>query len=90
MAEGFTVKLARSKTSVFVRHGGSILFALMDHGIEVPYSCGHGICGSCEQGVLSGTPDHRDFVLSDEEKACGDSIMICCSGSLSAELELDL
>ena len=52
--EGFTVKLARSNKSVFVPEGGSILFRLMEEGIQVPFSCGHGICGTCETEVLSG------------------------------------
>ena len=90
MAEGFTVRLARSNTSVFVPDGGSILFRLMEEGVHPPFSCGHGICGTCETDVLSGTPDHRDFVLSDDERESGKVIMICCSGSHSPELELDL
>lgn len=88
--EGFTVKLARSNKSFFVPEGGSILFRLMEEGIQVPFSCGHGICGTCETEVLSGTPDHRDFVLDDSEHEESKSMMICCSGSLTPELELDL
>ena len=65
---GFTVKLARSNKSVFVKEGGSILFSLMEAGVMAPFSCGHGICGTCETTVLSGEPDHRDFVLTDSER----------------------
>ena len=54
---GFTVKLARSNKSVFVKEGGSILFSLMEAGVMAPFSCGHGICGTCETTVLSGEPD---------------------------------
>ena len=89
MTDGFTVKLARSEMSVFVSAGGSILFSLMQAGVQVPFACGVGICGACEQTVLEGTPEHRDFVLSEEERAAG-SVMICCAGSLTSELELDL
>lgn len=87
--DGFTVKLARSDKQVFVRKGGSILFELLEEGVQVPYSCGVGICGACWQRVVSGVPDHRDFCLSDEERAKG-AVMICCAGSLTPELELDL
>lgn len=89
MRDGFTVKLARSAQSVFVPTGGSILYALMQAGVPVPYACGVGICGACEQRVLSGTPEHRDFVLSDEERERG-RVMICCAGAETAEIELDL
>jgi vanillate O-demethylase ferredoxin subunit len=40
--------------------------------------------------VLSGTPDHRDMILSDDEKAASDTMMVCCSGSLGPTLVLDL
>ena len=48
-ADGFTVKLARSGKRVFVPEGGSILFALLDEDLQVPFACGVGICG----GVLA-------------------------------------
>ena len=87
--DGFTVKLARSGKRVFVPEGGSILFALLDEDMQVPFACGVGICGACWQRVVSGEPDHRDFCLSDEEREKG-AVMICCAGSLTPELELDL
>jgi vanillate O-demethylase ferredoxin subunit len=40
--------------------------------------------------VLAGEPDHRDLLLSDEEKAANEVMMICCSGSRSPVLVLDL
>lgn len=53
-------------------------------------SCRDGICGSCETRVLDGTPDHRDFLLSDAERAAGASMMICVSRCASGRLALDL
>jgi len=47
-------------------------------------------CGTCEAAVIEGTPDHRDSVLSDEEQACNDAVMLCVSRSLSSRLVLDL
>ncbi len=87
---GFTVELARSGKSVSVRAGQTILDSLLDIGIEPPYSCQEGICGTCEVRVIEGTPDHRDLVLSTAEKAANNRMMICCSGSRSAKLVLDL
>jgi ferredoxin len=49
-----------------------------------------GICGTCEADVLSGTPDHRDSVLSRRERERGDTVMMCVSRSLSSKLVLDL
>jgi vanillate O-demethylase ferredoxin subunit len=87
---GFTVKLAASGRSVPVRHGETILEALRAAGLDVPSSCEQGICGTCETRVLEGLPDHRDSLLSDEERRSNRTMMICCSGSRSAELVLDL
>tara|TARA_B100000676_G_C17943263_1_gene767702 strand:+ start:417 stop:698 length:282 start_codon:yes stop_codon:yes gene_type:complete len=86
----FTVKLAQSGQSIEVPAGGTILFSLLEAGIEVPFSCGHGICGTCETEVVEGRPDHRDFILTDEEKAENKTIMICCSRSRTDELVLDI
>ncbi len=86
----FVVELARSGVSVDVPPGCSILDALMMQGIDAPYSCYEGVCGTCETRVLEGTPDHRDNLLSDKAKAEGKTILICCSGSKSDKLVLDL
>jgi ferredoxin len=53
-------------------------------------SCLEGVCGTCETPVVEGTPDHRDSLLSDEEKEAGDYMMICVSRSRSSRLVLDL
>ncbi len=49
-----------------------------------------GICGTCEAAVVEGAPDHRDSVLTAEERACNDAMMLCVSRSLSERLVLDL
>jgi vanillate O-demethylase ferredoxin subunit len=38
-----------------------------------------GVYGTCETPVLEGTPDHRDLVLSKQEKESNRTMMICCS-----------
>ena len=90
VAGGFTVKLAKTGGSVYVAPGHSILDTLRAGGIDVQASCEQGICGTCETRVLAGTPDHRDSLLSDEEKAANNVMMVCCSGSKEDILVLDL
>lgn len=87
---GFIVELARAGKSVNVPPGQTILAALRDAGIEVPYSCEQGLCGTCETRVIAGVPDHRDAILGDAERASNTTMMICCSGSHSDRLVLDL
>ena len=64
--------------------------ALALAGLKVCVSCKQGICGSCLTDVLEGEPDHRDHYLTDEEKADGDQILLCCSRAKSARLIIDL
>jgi len=88
--EEFVIRLARSNTVLTVDADQTIIDVLLAAGIDAPYSCQQGICGSCEVKVLQGSPDHRDDVLTESEKASNKTMMICCSRSLSPELVLDL
>ena len=87
---GFEVKLARSNRTIAVEPGKTILDAVLDAGVSANFSCAEGVCGTCETRVIEGMPDHRDLFLSPEEKATNKTIMICCSGSKSGTLVLDL
>jgi vanillate O-demethylase ferredoxin subunit len=87
---GFTVVLAKSKREVAVPPGKTILAALCDAGLDIPHSCTEGICGTCETRVLAGVPDHRDLILTEGERASNKTMMVCCSGSKSEKLVLDL
>jgi ferredoxin len=90
MQGGFDIHLNRSGRTVHVAQGTSILDALLNAGVRVPYACKQGVCGTCKTKVIDGLPDHRDTVLSDEERAQNTRIIVCCSGSKSAVLTLDL
>jgi vanillate O-demethylase ferredoxin subunit len=89
-AAGYTVQLARSNLTVKVEAGQTIIDALRREGIDVTTSCEQGVCGSCETKIVAGRPDHRDVILTDDEKASNRTMMICCSGSLDDVLVLDL
>ena len=87
---GYTVVLAQSKQQVVVNTGQTILDALIAAGLDPARSCSQGVCGTCEVRVLEGAPDHRDLVLTESERAANRTMMICCSGSKSKKLVLDL
>ena len=89
-ADGVELVLAKSARTIRVAAGQTVLDAVLDAGIDIPYSCMEGICGSCEVAVLDGIPDHHDSVLSDKQKASNRTMLICCSGAKSARLVLDL
>ena len=87
---GFVVALRKSGAEITVKPGQTILQALIEYGLNIPYSCEEGICGACETPVIDGVPDHRDMILSDQEKKESKTMMVCCSGSKSPRLVLDL
>jgi vanillate O-demethylase ferredoxin subunit len=87
---GYDVELAKTRRTVRVETGESILDALSRAGLRMSYSCREGVCGSCETTVIAGSPDHRDAILTDAERAESKTMMICCSGSLGERLVLDL
>jgi ferredoxin-NADP reductase len=86
----FEVVCERSGVTVEVPPGTSVLRAVEDAGIGVLSSCTEGICGTCETTVLEGEPDHRDSLLTADEKAAGDTMLICVSRCHGSRLVLDL
>ncbi len=86
----FEVRLAKSGRSLTVEAQSNILDELLLEGVEVAFSCMSGMCGSCRASVLQGTPDHRDEVLTNEERSEGNCIILCCSRSRTPVLILDL
>ncbi len=86
----FTVLLSKSGREFKIPSGRTIMETLLNAGLDLPCSCNAGICGGCRTAVLEGIPDHCDGVLNAEERASNKVIMICCSGSKTARLVLDL
>jgi tetrachlorobenzoquinone reductase len=82
--------LAKSGMTLRITPEKSLLDTLLDAGVNVEFSCMEGICGSCRVGVREGLPDHRDHVLSEEERARNDSVLVCCCGSRTQRLVLDI
>ncbi|GII23055.1 PDR/VanB family oxidoreductase [Planosporangium mesophilum] len=87
---GFEVVCERSGLTVAVPPELSILEAVENAGVNVLSSCTEGICGTCETPVLEGEPDHRDSLLTEDERAANDTMMICVSRCRGARLVLDL
>jgi ferredoxin-NADP reductase len=89
-AAAFELELARSGLTLTVPPDRSVLETVEEAGVEVDFSCREGTCGTCETDVLDGRPDHRDSLLTEEERAAGDTMLICVSRSCGPRLVLDL
>ncbi len=88
--ESFEVELARTGTVLTVPEDTRLIDIVRTVVPSVPFSCEEGYCGSCETGVIEGVPDHRDSILSPEEKEANECMMICVGRSKTARLVLDL
>jgi vanillate O-demethylase ferredoxin subunit len=87
--QGFDVVLNRAGKTLHVPPDKSILATLAEAGIKVKTLCKEGVCGTCRVGLVSGRADHRDEVLTDEERER--NIQVCVSRALPGEtLVLDL
>lgn len=88
--QDFEVELKQSGQVLTVPAGKTILDVLEEAGCDPLFDCKRGECGVCQATVLEGTPDHRDYYLSEAEKASGKVIQLCISRAKSARLVLDL
>lgn len=86
----FEVELQSTGQVFTVPAGQTILDVLEAADVDVMFDCQRGDCGICQTGVISGTPDHRDVVLSVEERESGEVMQICVSRAFSDRLVLDL
>jgi ferredoxin-NADP reductase len=88
--EAFEVELEISGMTLSVPPDRSILEVVEDAGVLVLSSCREGTCGTCETPVISGEVDHRDSVLTPDEQASNELMMICVSRAACPRLVLEL
>ena len=86
----FEVELRQSGRTLHIPADKTILEVMEAEGCDPLYDCKRGECGVCQANVLEGEPDHRDYYLSEVEKASGKVIQLCISRARSARLVLDL
>lgn len=86
----FEVECRESGITVHVPADKSILEVLVEAGVDPLCDCERGECGVCSTPVLEGEVDHRDYYLSDEEKASNEVMQICVSRAKGDRLVLDV
>jgi phthalate 4,5-dioxygenase reductase component len=79
----FYVTTQRSQKRLRVGADQSILEALRDNGIDPDSVCENGTCGTCKLSYLDGEIDHRDQVLTGEQRKR--EIMVCVSRALVSQ-----
>jgi vanillate O-demethylase ferredoxin subunit len=86
----FDVRIASTGKVYRVAKDLTVVAALAAHGIDIPTSCGQGVCGTCITRVIDGEPEHRDLYQTDAERARNEQFTPCCSRARSPTLVLDL
>jgi ferredoxin-NADP reductase len=86
----FELVLASSGLTLTVPPDKTVFDVIQEAGVSILGSCHEGICGTCEQVVLDGDVDHRDSILSEDERAANETMMVCVSRCKSDRLTLDL
>ncbi|EIF75258.1 cytochrome P450, partial [Burkholderia pseudomallei 354a] len=86
----FEVELKDSGLTLTVPANRTLLATLRAANVDVQSDCEEGLCGSCEVRVLAGEVDHRDSVLSADERALNTRMMACCSRARRGRLVLEL
>lgn len=86
----FTLRLAKTGQELIVPAEKDAAQVLTEAGIHVDVKCSDGICGVCKCGVISGDIEHRDFVLSNQQRA--DAMILCQSRAAQpgGVIEIDL
>ena len=88
--DSFTLVIKGSGEAYEIGPGDSILGVLIENGVNAAFSCGEGMCGTCLVEVAEGEPDHKDFILSENERASNRMMTICVSGSKTKKLVINL
>lgn len=86
----FEVELQFSGITVEVPPERSVLEVIEEAGVVVPWSCSEGTCGTCETPVAEGEVDHRDSILTAQERARMDTMFVCVSRAACPRLVLEL
>jgi len=82
------VTLQKSAQVIEVQAQQTILAALLDAKISVPFDCQRGECGMCASTIIEGEAEHRDVYLSKEERQ--QQMCVCVSRAKSTHITLDL
>ncbi len=76
----FTLRLARSGRTLEVPADRSATDMLADAGLAIDTKCSDGLCGVCAtpyDAAASGAIEHRDYVLSRQQRT--ERVILCCS-----------
>jgi len=84
------LELRRSGKELQVSANQTLLDAMLEAGIDAPFSCKTGNCKTCALTVLAGQAEHRDSALSSVEREQRQLVCPCISRAKGDHLALDI
>ena len=89
-AQTVEVTLKRSGKVIDVSPEETVLDAMLDAGIDAPFSCKSGVCKTCAVKIVDGEAEHHDSALSEEERHEQNLFCPCVSRAKTNNLTLDI
>ena len=84
----FRIRLANKDAEVVVPPDKSAAEVLTEAGYPVETKCSDGLCGTCVAEYVQGDIEHRDYVLSNEQRQ--QKLTLCCSRASEPDGEVVL
>ncbi len=79
---GYAVEFRRSGRVVRCDPRSTLLEAALEAGVNLPFSCGEGMCGTCKSTLLQGRVDMQHAGGIRPREVADDMILVCCSTPL--------
>ena len=87
----YRVTISSANVSFDIEPSQTILEASLLAGINIPFGCRNGSCGSCKGKIISGQvfcDEYQQSAMTDDEKSNG--YTLCCQSYVSSNVELDI
>lgn len=84
----FEVELKKSAQTIQVQSTQTLLDALLDAKVSIPFDCKRGECGLCSTTVIEGEVNHKDVYLNKQERK--QQMCVCVSRAKGKKLTLDI
>jgi CDP-4-dehydro-6-deoxyglucose reductase, E3 len=84
------VTIKNSGHTFDVRPSQTVLQAAIEAGVNLPYGCRNGACGSCKAKLVAGKVFHQDYqtsALTDAELAAGNTLLCCAMAETDLTIE---
>ncbi|MFA5121631.1 2Fe-2S iron-sulfur cluster-binding protein [Zavarzinia sp.] len=85
----FTVTLPEFGVDIEVPRGRTVLDAALDEGLDYPFFCRGGTCGTCKSRLVSGEVElkaYAGFALTPAERASG--LILACRALPQTDCEI--